>query len=113
MSEDFRVILQPEAAEGMESAYRWIEAHSPHRARKWINGLMQAIASLEVFPSRCAFAPENEFFEEEIRQCLYGERQGIYRILFTIRENTVHILHIRHGAQEWVRPDLAEQESNE
>jgi hypothetical protein len=45
-------------------------------------------------------APENDEFEEEIRQILYGKRQHRYRILFTIREQTVIVLHIRHGARE-------------
>lgn len=37
-----------------------------------------------MFPERCAFAQENAFFPEDIRQLLYGKRSGVYRILFTI-----------------------------
>ena len=41
-------------------------------------------------------------------QLLYGRRSGVYRALFTIEERTVHVLHIRHSAQEELRPeDLA------
>ncbi len=54
-------------------------------------------------PARCPLAPENDEFEEEIRELLYGKRQHRYRILFTIRGETVIVLHIRHGAREHLK----------
>jgi hypothetical protein len=30
---------------------------------------------------------------------LYGKRRGVYRVLFAIRSDTVHILTVRHSAQ--------------
>jgi len=42
-------------------------------------------------------APENEVFDFEVRKLLYGKRPHVYRILFTIENETVTILHIRHG----------------
>ena len=51
----------------------------------------------------CPLAPENDEFEEEIRELLYGKRQHRYRILFTIREQAVVVLHIRHGAREHIK----------
>ncbi|MCW3100333.1 MAG: plasmid stabilization system protein [Chthonomonadaceae bacterium] len=113
MSDDFQIILQPEAAIGMESAYNWIEKDSPQRARKWMKGLMAAIESLKVFPRRCALAPENEVFDEEIRQHLYGSRNGVYRILFTIQEDTVNVLYIRHSSQQRVTPDTSLENADE
>jgi plasmid stabilization system protein ParE len=40
-------------------------------------------------------------FEFEIRQLLYGN----YRLLFTVRDDAVVILHVRHGAREWMKPE--------
>ena len=113
MNEEYRIILQPEAVEGMESAYRWIEADSPQRAHKWAKGLMDAIESLKVFPNRCPLAPENDVFEKEIRQHLYGKRGGVYRILFTIKEDAVNVLYIRHSAHQWITPETPTQDIEE
>lgn len=105
MAENYRIILQPEVYEGMESAYKYIEQESPESAHRWATGLMDAIDSLQTFPGRCSLAPENAFFPQEIRQLLYGKGRSVYRILFTIRDDTVSLLHIRHGAQETLKPD--------
>ena len=105
MTEEFHIILLPEAIDGIERAYQWIESASPQRAHKWAKGLMEAIYSLKIFPGRCPLAPENAVFNEEIRQHLYGKRGGVYRILFTIQKDAVHILYVRHSARQWVTPE--------
>ena len=77
---------------------------SPDKARRWYEGLLQAIESLSAMPKRCPLARENKYFSQEIRQILYGRGRNSYRILFTIVEgkdvSTVRILHIRHAAQQ-------------
>jgi hypothetical protein len=45
-------------------------------------------------PRRCPIAPEGAAFPIEIRQFLYGS----YRVLFTVDDSGVHVLHIRHTA---------------
>lgn len=105
MSKEYRIILQPEAYEGMESAYEYIAEESPEHAREWATGLMDALNSLKRFPRRCQIAPESEFFPQEIRQLLYGRGRGVYRVLFTITGDAVSILHIRHSAQDALKPD--------
>jgi plasmid stabilization system protein ParE len=59
-----------------------------------------AIASLATFPKRCPIAPESARFPFEVRQLLYGRKPHVYRILFTIENNTVNVLHIRHGRRK-------------
>ena len=59
-----------------------------------VRSALDAAATLEAFPGRCRLAPENGPFEFEIRQLLYGN----YRLLFTVRDDTVVILHVRHRA---------------
>jgi toxin ParE1/3/4 len=82
-------------------AYFWINEESPEAAVRWREGLMKAFQSLEQNPLRCPLAPENSFFEEEIRQRIYGR----YRILFTIEGKTVFVLRVRHGAREYLTPE--------
>jgi hypothetical protein len=50
-------------------------------------------------------ASENGHFAEEIRQLLYGRGRNRYRILFTIGEEAVHVLHIRHGARRYLHEE--------
>ena len=71
---------------------------------RWFNGLIDAINSLELYPLRCPIAPESDEFEEQIRQLLYGKRGRAYRILFTVAGETVRVLHVRHGARQWLEP---------
>jgi len=105
MPSAYRIVLQPEAFEGMETAYEYIEQDSPERAHRWAAGLMDAIDSLKTFPERCPHAPENEFFPQEIRQLLYGKGRGVYRVLFTVSGDVVSVLHIRHSAQQTLEPE--------
>jgi hypothetical protein len=43
----------------------------------------------------------------------HGKRRGIYRVLFVIRRDTVHVLTVRHAAQASLADQLAEDESDE
>lgn len=72
MSQKYQVIIQPEAQQTIEEAYLWLSKYSPRKARLWLEGLYQAILSLEQMPFRCSLAFENNFFSEEIRQLVYG-----------------------------------------
>ena len=98
----YRVLIQPPAAEDLDEAYRWIAERSLTSAVRWLDSLLHAIRTLESFPRRCPRAPEDDAFEEEIRQLLHGE----YRVLFTIDGDLVRILHVQHGA--W-QPVTAEE----
>jgi plasmid stabilization system protein ParE len=105
MNDKYQVIIQPSAEQGIKEAYYWVSNYSPRNARSWLEGLHQAILSLEQMPLRCSLALENNFFEEEIRQLLYGKGKNIYRILFTVTEKTVEILFVRHSAQQPLLPE--------
>lgn len=105
MPDEYRVILQPEAVEDMETSYSYIERQqSTEAANTWATGLMDAINSLKMMPLRCPLARENAAFPVEIRQLLHGKRSRTYRIIFTIRNDTVSILHIRSSAQDDLKP---------
>ena len=96
----YRVRLTPEAEADIEEIYRWLIARTPLRGPEWFNGMIDAIESLASHPERCPLAPETAFFTEEIRQLLYGRGRGVHRILFTIKDATVVVLHVRHGARK-------------
>jgi plasmid stabilization system protein ParE len=49
----YRVIFQPRDELELQEAYRWISEESPGRAARWLNGIQEAIDSLETHPERC------------------------------------------------------------
>jgi len=96
----YAVTIMPAAELELDEAYHWLVAQTPVHGPMWHNGLLDAVLSLEFSPLRCPIAPESRDAPEPIRQLLYGKRQHAYRILFTVRGQTVNVLHIRHGARD-------------
>lgn len=98
----YRIEISSVAEAEADSAFlRLSQVTSLAQASQWYSGLLKVIESLPTMPKRCTLARENEYFSQEIRQLLYGQRRNSYRILFTILEetSTVRILHIRHSSQ--------------
>ena len=98
----YRIEISSVAEAEADSAFmRLSQVTSLDRASQWHSGLLKAIESLSTMPKRCPLAKENEYFSQEIRQFLYGQRRNSYRILFSVLEesSTVRILHVRHSSQ--------------
>lgn len=100
---NYRVLIAPRALSDAEEVYQWIATVqlAPLNAARWFNGVFEAIATLNEFPQRCSHAPENEFFDREIRQLIYHS----HRVLFAIEGDAVEVFHIRHGAMLPLRPE--------
>lgn len=61
-------------------------------AQRWVREFRAAISQqLSLMPKGFPLAPEDDEFSEEIRQMVVSR----YRVLFTIRKHTVHVLHVR------------------
>lgn len=101
---NYHVLYQAPAEDELTEIGRWIARRSPSRAEAWLSGARAAIETLSTFPRRCPLAPENDDFDVEIRQLLYGE----FRILFTVEDEVVRVLHVRHGARRFLTPDETE-----
>ncbi|MEH2192524.1 MAG: type II toxin-antitoxin system RelE/ParE family toxin [Nostoc sp.] len=105
----FQVEITLIAETQIEQAYRWYRERNPEFADRWFRELMNAIATLQEKPQRCALAVEDEIFPEEVRQLLYGKAKNVYRVLFTIRDTTVNVLYVRHSGQAPLTVDDLEQ----
>ena len=97
----FLVETMPESERDAEAILEWLYSrHDGDTGIRWFLALEDAIASLAVSPARCPLAPENAHFPYEVRHLLYGRMPHVYRILFTVKGDTVSILHIRHGRRQ-------------
>lgn len=83
----------------------WLLERSEQAAGDWVAGLQVAVSTLDENPERYGFAPENDTHEIEIRQLHYGKRRGQHRVLFTIDNDRVVILDVRHASRLWAEPN--------
>jgi plasmid stabilization system protein ParE len=84
----------------------WAKNRSAEQAERWYDGFAEALMSLYENPQRCQKAPENHLFPYDVRQLNYGlGSKATHRALFTIRQDMVYVISIRHLAQKAVTPD--------
>lgn len=93
----YTVIFRPEARDEALDAADYIAAHgSPEIALRWYKGLEAVIASLAEMPASHGYAREHGAFPRvELRQVVFKS----HRLIFIIRGEEVHVLHIRHVAR--------------
>jgi plasmid stabilization system protein ParE len=98
----FRVIVESRAAADIAAYGHWIvDQGSPSNAEQWLDGIEEAIRSLELLPERCRLAPESAALRIDIRQLIFKS----HRVLFTVSGRTVHVLHVRHSARQPMTPE--------
>ncbi|MDC0935602.1 type II toxin-antitoxin system RelE/ParE family toxin [Pirellulales bacterium] len=102
----YRLHLADRAERDRDESFAWYaQSYSEDFAIKWYFGLSEAIRSLAEQPLRCSLARENNRFAFELRELLFGHsKRNRHRILFTVEDDTVYVLHIRHSARDEVRP---------
>ena len=102
----YRVEVARGAEAELKGLYLWLMERAPGQGAAWFNGLEQAILSLERLPKRCRIAPESVDPDQPIRVLNYGRNRHIYRVFFTIDEDTqvVRVVHIRRGARQRASP---------
>jgi len=102
----YRVVIMPRAERDLRTIYQYIRRNAPRAAHEWLKRARQAASSLARYPERCALAPESASFHEPVRQLLFGSgNRGTYRFLFTVVEETVYVLHVRHGSMLPLSPN--------
>ena len=94
----YKVVFRAEARdEAVEAAGYIADQGYPETALRWYDGLEEAIASLASMPARCPHAREHGLIPHvELRQLIFKS----HRLIFTIRGDEVHVLHVRHVARE-------------
>ena len=105
----WNVIVELPAQQDIAECRLWIAEENMGAADRWFDGIYETIGSLEIFPERCPLAPESKFLNVEIREIFHGRRRHKYRILFTVSEDAVRVLHVRHGARLTLGETISEE----
>ncbi len=101
----FQVVFRPRARSDISATMTWLAWTSAARAARWRSGLLRIVENLETDPNRYGAADEADDLGVDLRQLLYGRRRNVYRVLFTIDDQTVNVLRVRHATQDQVGPD--------
>ena len=97
----YNVAITAPAFQDLRESYLWgCKKWGVKKAKKWLREAQQAAYSLSQLPERHSLVPEQEQAElgAEVRHMIFQR----YRILFTIKANTVYVLHIRGAYQSTV-----------
>ena len=96
----YRVVLTPTAKRNLRTIHAYIFQQAPRAAEDWLGRAERAVDSLDHYPERCPLAPESLSFGKSIRQLLFGAgNRGTYRLLFVVADQSVYVLHVRHGSR--------------
>lgn len=89
----YAVVFEESAQSDVRESYDWGRRKWGKReAQQWVRQLRKAVTEqLAVVPKAFPRAPEDDEFSEEIRQMVVGR----YRVLFTIKDRKVYVLHVR------------------
>lgn len=93
----YQVTFRREARdEALEAAAYIAEHGSLDAATRWYAALEQTVASLSEMPRRFAPARESDLFPGvDLRQAVVMS----HRVVFAVRDDEVHVLHVRHTAR--------------
>jgi plasmid stabilization system protein ParE len=89
----------PRAAGDAEAIYRRIIKEAPLSGSRWYGKLIETLHSLDRFPERGQAITSLSRSNLLVRRILFGRKPNVYRIYYSVEDDTVRILHIRHGAR--------------
>ena len=104
----YTIKFLPTAEQDLRTSFLWgINVWGKTQASKWLRNFYAACKKhLKQFPESCPIAPESDEFERELRQ-LVIER---YRVIFTIKDDTVFVLYVRGAYVGSIVDDVDELE---
>ena len=96
---EFRVDFTPRAQQDLDKIYDWVVGNAPITGQRWFDRFENSILSLSNFPKRCPVEPKLSSPRQTIRKLVFGTTRYKYHVYFTIRDEVVMVLHIRHGSR--------------
>ena len=98
------VYITVRAERELKAAADFIAQRAPAASRKWYHGFVEAILEIGENPFRFSVVQEHRELPVELRQLLYGRRRS-YRAIFTVRDDRIVVVAVRHAAQSHLKPE--------
>jgi len=95
LAKKYNIYISNNAQNDLEHIFFYVAADSLNNAKKFILELEEKIYSLDTFPDRFAYIPENIYFGTNYRHITHKK----YRVIYKIENNSVYILRIIHGSK--------------
>ena len=95
MAKKYKVNISLTAQNDIEHIFFYISEDSINNAKNFLLELEERIYSLDTFPERFAYIPENIFFGTSYRHINHKK----YRVIYKIDNNSVYIMRVIHGAK--------------
>lgn len=101
MSFDVRVSRRAER--DADAIFEWLAQRSKEGAVRWYHSFLHSLWSLPTQVARCGIAKEAEKLNIDLRQIHFKTRRGlVYRSLFVIQDNVIHVVGVRGAEQDYV-----------
>ena len=95
MAKKDKVNITQNAQVDLEHIFFYIAEDNINNAQKFILELEEKIYSLETFPERFSFIPENIYLGANYRHLVHKK----YRVIYRLDGKTVYILRVIHGSK--------------
>ena len=95
-----RIIWSPLALKRVTEMALYIAEDKPGASKKWVDSVFESVGKLATYPMSGRIVPEIN--KDSFREIIHGN----YRIIYSIPENSVEILTVRHGMQLLFESDL-------
>jgi len=95
VAKKYKVNISLTAQNDIEHIFFYIAEDSINNAKNFLLELEERIYSLDTFPERFAYIPENIFFGTSYRHINHKK----YRVIYKIDNNSVYIMRVIHGAK--------------
>ena len=101
---EYNVVVAPRVERDLNEIYNYTIVESPVAAKRWLSSVLEELARLRGFPRTYPLAPENAWFDGELRQMIVGR----YRVIFSLvqEDAEVHVLHVRHSSRRPAGRDI-------
>lgn len=96
MTKPLPVIITPKAENDLTEAWIWLRKRNPVAANQWLEGIHDKILALGAMPEGHQVSHNFQDPEVHIRRALYGSKTR-WRIYYAVIDETVQVLHVRHG----------------
>ncbi len=98
----FQIFVHRLAREDLQEAYDRAARHAPSTADRWLDRFHRTLQTLSQNPDRCPMARESSKVNRELRELLFGRRPNVFRVIFSIRDDLVHVLRIRRAQRRFL-----------